>query len=53
IAEKAADYVDENVINSFVLHPSTIVAYNKDKVENWFTTKSEYYMITNKLDVKE
>ncbi len=52
LAEKAADYVDEKVINSFVLHPSTIVAYNKEKVENWFTAKSEYYMITNKLDVK-
>jgi len=53
LAEKAADYVDDNVINSFMLHPSTIVAYNKDKVKNWFTAKSEYYMITNKLDVKE
>ncbi|WP_228275647.1 nickel ABC transporter substrate-binding protein [Gracilibacillus oryzae] len=52
LAEQAADYVFENKINSFVLHPSTIVAYNKDKVENWVTTKSEYYMITNKLDVK-
>jgi peptide/nickel transport system substrate-binding protein len=52
LAEKAADYVHENVINSFVLHPSTIVAYNENKVTNWVTTRSEYYMITNKLDVK-
>lgn len=51
LAEQAADYVHENVINSFVLHPSTIVAYNEDKVKNWVTTRSEYYMITNKLDV--
>ncbi|WP_046228288.1 nickel ABC transporter substrate-binding protein [Paenibacillus dauci] len=51
LAEKAADYVHENVINSFVLHPSTIVAYNEEKVKNWVTTRSEYYMITNKLDV--
>lgn len=52
LAEQAADYVDENAINSFVLHPSTIVAYNDEKVKNWVTTKSEYYMITNELDVK-
>lgn len=52
LAEQAADYVYENMINSFVLHPSTIVAYNKNKVVNWVTTKSEYYMITNELDVK-
>lgn len=52
LAKQAADYVYENVINSFVLHPSTIVAYNDKKVKNWLTTRSEYYMITNKLDVK-
>ncbi|WP_307439941.1 nickel ABC transporter substrate-binding protein [Bacillus sp. V2I10] len=52
LAEQAADYVNEHVINSFVLHPSTIVAYNKSKVKNWVTTRSEYYMITNQLDVK-
>ncbi|WP_078577953.1 nickel ABC transporter substrate-binding protein [Salipaludibacillus agaradhaerens] len=52
LAEEAAEYVHENVINSFVLHPSTIVAYNENKVDNWVTTRSEYYMITNQLDVK-
>ncbi|WP_084591420.1 nickel ABC transporter substrate-binding protein [Ureibacillus sinduriensis] len=52
LAEQAADYVHENVINTFVLHPSTIVAYNEKKVKNWVTTRSEYYMITNLLDVK-
>ncbi|MFC0274205.1 nickel ABC transporter substrate-binding protein [Metabacillus herbersteinensis] len=52
LAEQAADYVNEHVINSFVLHPSTIVAYNEKKVINWLTTRSEYYMITNQLDVK-
>lgn len=52
LAEQAADYVHENAINSFVLHPSTIVAYNEDKIQNWRTTRSEYYMITNQLDVK-
>jgi peptide/nickel transport system substrate-binding protein len=52
LAEQAADYVHNNVINSFVLHPSTIVAYDENKVKNWITTRSEYYMITNELDVK-
>ncbi|WP_078550800.1 nickel ABC transporter substrate-binding protein [Litchfieldia alkalitelluris] len=52
LAEQAADYVHENVINSFVLHPSTIVAYDENKVDNWVTSRSEYYMITNELDVK-
>ena len=51
LAEKAANYVHDNVLNSFVLHPATIVAYNSKKVKNWVTTRSEYYMITNKLDV--
>lgn len=51
LAEQAADYVHENVINSYVLHPSTIVAYDENKVKNWVTTRSEYYMITNQLDV--
>lgn len=51
LAEKAANYVHDNVLNSFVLHPGTIVAYNGKKINNWVTTRSEYYMITNKLDV--
>ncbi|WP_142829946.1 nickel ABC transporter substrate-binding protein [Planococcus soli] len=52
IAEKIALYVDEQVYNSFILHPNTLVAYNADKVENWVTSRSEYYMLTNTLDVK-
>jgi len=52
LSEQAADFVYDHVINSFVLHPSTIVAYNDNKVKNWVTTRSEYYMITNELDVK-
>lgn len=51
LAEKAPNYVHDNVLNSFVPHPGTIVAYNGKKIKNWVTTRSEYYMITNKLDV--
>ena len=52
IAENVASYVDEQVYNSFILHPNTLVAFKEDKVENWVTSRSEYYMLTNKLDVK-
>lgn len=52
LAEEIAMYVDEQVYNSFILHPNTLVAYNSNKVENWITSRSEYYMLTNKLDVK-
>ncbi|MFB1097260.1 nickel ABC transporter substrate-binding protein [Terribacillus sp. JSM ZJ617] len=52
LAEAAANYVDENQINSFVIYPDTLVAFDETKVKNWVTTRSEYYMITNQLDVK-
>lgn len=52
IAEEIASYVDEQMYNSFVLHPNTLVAYDSDKVKNWTTTRSEYYMLTNELDVE-
>ncbi|KRE48983.1 nickel ABC transporter substrate-binding protein [Paenibacillus sp. Soil522] len=51
-AEQVALYVDEQVYNSFILHPNTLVAYKSDKVLNWVTSRSEYYMLTNELDVK-
>jgi peptide/nickel transport system substrate-binding protein len=52
LAEEIAMYVDEQVYNSFILHPNTLVAYDADKVKNWITSRSEYYMLTNELDVK-
>ncbi|CAM4420888.1 nickel ABC transporter substrate-binding protein [Paenibacillus tarimensis] len=52
IAEQIALYVDEQAYNSFVLHPNTLVAYKSDTVGNWVTSRSEYYMLTNELDVK-
>ncbi|MDQ8734452.1 nickel ABC transporter substrate-binding protein [Paenibacillus sp. LHD-38] len=51
-AEQVALYVDEQVYNSFILHPNTLIAYKSDKVLNWVTSRSEYYMLTNELDVK-
>lgn len=52
IAEEIASYVDEQMYNSFILHPNTLVAYDADKVKHWTTTRSEYYMLTNELDVE-
>ncbi len=50
MTEEIARYVDERVINSFLVHPSTNVAL-KDNVRGWITEKSEYYMITKDLEV--
>lgn len=50
MTEEIARYVDERVINSFLVHPSTNVAL-KDNVRGWVTEKSEYYMITKDLEV--
>lgn len=52
IAQQIAEYVDEQVYNSFMLHPNTLVAYKSHKVLGWVTSRSEYYMLTNELDVK-
>lgn len=51
LTEQAAAYIDEQKIHSFLIHPSAVVAYDENKVKNWVTTRSEYYMITNQLDV--
>lgn len=52
LAEAAVDYVDENMINSFILHPDTLVAYDSKKVKNWITSRSvSTIMITNKLNL--
>ncbi|WP_046175916.1 nickel ABC transporter substrate-binding protein [Domibacillus indicus] len=51
-AKKIASYIDEQMYHSFIVHPNSLVAYYSNKVESWITTKSEYYMLTNELDVK-
>lgn len=52
LAEQIAREVDAKQLNSFLLHPSTLVAYDKTHVKGWKTEKSEYYMITNQLEVR-
>lgn len=52
LAEQIARDVDQKQFNSFLLHPATLVAYDQSRVKGWKTEKSEYYMITNMLEVK-
>ena len=51
LIRQALTRIDEQTYYSYLIHPNILVAY-KDKVENWVTSKSEYYMLTNHLDVR-
>ncbi|MRX72408.1 ABC transporter substrate-binding protein [Bacillus lacus] len=50
IAKSAGEIIQEEVLHSFIVHPNNYVSFKKG-VENWQTSKSEYYMITKDLDV--
>ncbi|BCB05276.1 nickel ABC transporter substrate-binding protein [Bacillus sp. KH172YL63] len=50
LAMEASDIINEEFLHSFIVHPSNVVAY-KEHVKNWVTSKSEFYMLTNDLDV--
>lgn len=51
LAMEASQIINENKLHSFIVHPSNVVAYKKS-VENWVTSKSEFYVLTKDLDVK-
>ncbi|MFN2745478.1 MULTISPECIES: nickel ABC transporter substrate-binding protein [Bacillus] len=51
LAKKAAELIEKETLNSFLVTPQNITAYQKD-VLNWKTSQSEYYMLTKDLDVK-
>ncbi|MPQ24774.1 nickel ABC transporter substrate-binding protein [Bacillus paralicheniformis] len=51
LAKKAAELIEKETLNSFIVTPENITAY-RDGVLNWETSKSEYYMLTKDLDVK-
>lgn len=51
LIEKILMHIDEETYYSYLVHPNTLVVY-KDRVKNWVTSKSEYYMLTNQLDVE-
>ncbi|MGG4145456.1 nickel ABC transporter substrate-binding protein [Paenibacillus algorifonticola] len=49
--KKALTRINEEMYYSYLVHPNTLVVY-QGKVKNWVTSKSEYYMLTNELDVE-
>ncbi|MTH54425.1 ABC transporter substrate-binding protein [Bacillus mangrovi] len=51
LAQEAAAIIDREVLHSFIVNPENFVSYT-DRVLNWQTSKSEYYVITKDLDVK-
>ncbi|MNW35572.1 Nickel-binding periplasmic protein precursor [compost metagenome] len=52
LIRQALERIDEQMYYSYLVHPNTLVAY-RDRVKNWVTSKSEYYMLTNQLDVQD
>lgn len=52
LIKQALLYIDDKTYYSYLVHPNIVVALN-DRVSNWTTSKSEYYMLTNDLDIKE
>ncbi|AXM90173.1 ABC transporter substrate-binding protein [Anoxybacillus ayderensis] len=51
LTREALQIIHDEVLHSFVVYPHIVVAY-KDYVKNLVIDKSEYYMITKDLDVK-
>lgn len=50
LALKAVTLIDQENLQSFLVHPNNVVAY-RDYVHNWVTSQSEYYLLTQDLDV--
>ncbi|MDX5475073.1 MAG: ABC transporter substrate-binding protein [Bacillaceae bacterium] len=51
LQKKAVSIIQEEVPQSFILHPHIIVGVN-ERITNWIPGSEEYYLITNKMDVK-
>jgi peptide/nickel transport system substrate-binding protein len=51
LSKEAIGIIDKETLHSFIVHPNNTVVY-KDYVQNWMTSKSEYYTLTKELDVK-
>lgn len=51
VAREAVTIINQKTYNSYIAYPNVIVAYN-NRVANWVTSPSEFYMITKDLDVK-
>ena len=51
LQKKAVSIIQEEVPQSFILHPHIIVGVN-ERVKNWSPGSEEYYLITNQMDVE-
>lgn len=51
LQKRAVTIIQDEVPQSFVLHPHIIVGVN-ERVKNWSPGSEEYYLITNKMDVE-
>jgi peptide/nickel transport system substrate-binding protein len=51
LQKEAVEIIQEQVPQSFILHPHIIVGMN-ERVKNWSPGAEEYYLITNKMDVE-
>ncbi|WP_209124228.1 nickel ABC transporter substrate-binding protein [Alkalihalobacillus sp. BA299] len=51
LQKKAVAIIQDQVPQSFILHPHIIVGVN-ERVKNWSPGSEEYYLITNKMDVE-
>jgi len=51
LQKKAVAIIQEQLPQSFILHPHIIVGVN-ERVENWSPGSEEYYLITNLMDVE-
>jgi peptide/nickel transport system substrate-binding protein len=51
LQKKAVALIQEQVPQSFILHPHIIAGVN-NRVKNWSPGSEEYYLITNQMDVE-
>jgi peptide/nickel transport system substrate-binding protein len=51
LQKKAVAIIQEQLPQSFILHPHIIVGVN-ERVKNWSPGSEEYYLITNSIDVE-
>ncbi|TVX93187.1 nickel ABC transporter substrate-binding protein [Paenibacillus agilis] len=51
LSKEAVSLIQKEVPHSYVIYPNILVGVNK-RVHNWAPGAEEYYIITNKMDVK-
>jgi peptide/nickel transport system substrate-binding protein len=51
LTKQAVQIIAKEIPQSFVVYPNIVVGVN-NRVMNWSPGAEEYYLITNKMDVK-